>query len=87
MSPVHQNLVLRGISFVCYMYPTIVAEPYFPLAQSCAIALFACCGQDLVLVLLMGLSVATLGLSWVRTDVFQRCISTKLQGIFLVFVP
>ena len=56
-----------------------MAEPHLPLVQSSAMALFACCGQCLVPVVLVGQSEATLGLSCVRLGVYQRYSTTELQ--------
>lgn len=50
------------MSRICCVHPTVVTELLFPLVQLTAMALFACCGQDLFPVLLVGQSVATSGL-------------------------
>ena len=47
-------------------------------------ALFACYGQGLVPVLLVGQSGVTLGLTWVRLGICQSCSSTKLHSILSV---
>ena len=47
-------------------------------------ALYACHGQGLVSVLLMGQFGATLCLSWVKPGVGQSCYRTELQAILLV---
>ena len=48
---------------MCVACPTIVPELHVPSVQLFAEALFACCGQGFVLVLLVGQSGAALGLS------------------------
>ena len=53
----------RGVSYVCRVCSAVVAEPLLPLVQSSAMALFACCRQGLVPVLLVGQLGTTLGLS------------------------
>ena len=66
---------------MCVAYALMfVAEPPFPSVQSFAAALFACCGQCWVPVMLMGQSESALGLSWVRLSVF------KPQATFPVFL-
>ena len=50
----------RGVSYVCWMYPTVVAEPCLLSVQSSILVFFACCGKCLVPVLLVGQSGATL---------------------------
>jgi len=67
----------RGVTYVCH--PTIVAKPCLVSAQSSAMALFACCGQGLVPVLLVGQSGANPGLELSQT----RCLSgMQQQGVF-----
>ena len=51
MSPVHQNWHFRGVSCLCYMCPTVVAEPLVPSVWSSSMAFFACYEQSLVHVL------------------------------------
>ena len=53
----------RGVSYVSYVCPTIVAEPYLPYGQLSTMALFACCRQGLIPVLLVGQSEAPVSLS------------------------
>ena len=48
---------------MCGVYPAIVAEPLLPAVQSSAMTLFACRGDGLVPVLLLGKSGVTSGLS------------------------
>ena len=48
---------------MCCMHPAIMAELCLPSVQSFAMALFACCGQGLVPVLLEGQSGTTFGFS------------------------
>lgn len=45
-----------GVSYVCCMHCTVVAELLLPSVQSSVMTLFACCGQGLVPVLLVGQS-------------------------------
>lgn len=66
MSPVHQNLHLRGVSCVCCMLPTVMTESCLLSFQLSAMPLFACCGQALVPVLLLGQSGATW--AWVELE-------------------
>lgn len=54
MSIVHQDLALQGVSYVCHVYPTVVAKLLLLSVQSSAIALIACCGLSVVPVLLVG---------------------------------
>lgn len=51
-----------GVSYVCCMLPAIVAELPLSLVQASVMALFACCGQYFVFVL-VGQFGATWGLS------------------------
>lgn len=60
VSPLHQNLVFRGVSCACCVCPAIVAVLFSPSVQSSAVVLFTCHGQCLVPVVLVG----HLGLSW-----------------------
>ena len=69
------------------MHPTVVCWALLPLVQSSAVALFACCGQCLVPVLLVSQSGATVSLSLVRPGVCPRCSSTKLKDAFPVLSP
>ena len=76
----------RGVSYMCCLCSILVAEPLLPSVQSSAMAVLSCCGQGLVLVLLVGQSGA-LALSQFRPSICQRCSSTELQGAFLVLFP
>ena len=51
---------------MCCTHPAVVVELCLPSVQSSAMDLFACYGQDLVLVLLVGQSGAVLGFSQTR---------------------
>ena len=51
----------KGVSNVHCMCHSIVSESLLPSVQLSAMALFACCGQGLVPVLLVGQFGATLG--------------------------
>ena len=51
-----------GVSPMCCMPPAVVAEPLFPSVQLSSVALFACLGQGLFPVLLVGQRGATWGL-------------------------
>ena len=62
VSPIYQNLALQGFSYVCCVHPALVDELLFPSVQPSTMALFACGGQGLVPVFLVGQSGATLGL-------------------------
>lgn len=44
----------RNVFYVYCIFPAFVAELLLPSVQLCAVALFACCGQFLVLLLLGG---------------------------------
>lgn len=80
MFPVHQNQALRGISYVCCTYPTTVVESCLPSVQVAALALFVCCGQALVPVLLRGQFETALGLQLGQA----RCLpSTCLLALWL----
>ena len=59
----------------------------FPSVQPSAVALFACCGQCLILTVLVSQTEDTLDLNGVRPGICQRCSSTKLQGTFTVLSP
>lgn len=55
----------NSVSFVHYLYSTIVPEPHLPSVQLTAMAHFVCCGLGLVLVLLRGQFGAIVGhCSW-----------------------
>ena len=82
MSLVYRIWLLRGISFVNYVHPTVVPEPCLPSVQSSAMSVFACYVQNLVPVMLVGQSGAALGLNRVSSGIFQRCSSTELQETF-----
>lgn len=41
--PIPQNMVLHGLSHVCYMCPAVVSCPLSPLVQSYTESPFACC--------------------------------------------
>ena len=77
---IHQNLVLQ-VCLLCVLYTPVVANPLFFFSP------VVCNGSNVkcfVPVLLVGKSEAALGFSLVRTGVFPRCNSCKLQGTFLV---
>ena len=60
---VHWNLVLQGCILMCCIHPVVVDEPLLTLVHLSAGALFACCVQCLVLVVLADQSWAAVGLS------------------------
>ena len=60
---VHQNCYFRSVSSVRCVCPTAVIKLLLPSAQSSEMSLFAYCGQDLVPVLLVSQSGASLDLS------------------------
>ena len=77
-----------GVSPTCVACaPTTVAQLCLSSVQSSAIALFACCGECLVPVLLVGQSGASLRLSCTRPGICQSCCSTKPQYTFFVLSP
>ena len=79
ISPIHQNLALQGyLLCVCCLCVTAVAELCLHLVQLSAVDLYDFCGQDLVSVLLVGQSEATLGLSSLRPNICQSCSHTEL---------
>lgn len=86
-SPFMRTCHLRGISYVCCIYPTFAAEPQeFFFSPVIGMALFTCCGQRL-LVFLVGQSVAALCLIWVRLCVCENCSYTELQDALHVAFP
>lgn len=61
MFPIQQNLVLQSYLLCVFVCPTVVAELLLPSVRSSSVALFPCCGQCLVPILLVDQYVATLG--------------------------
>ena len=72
---------------MCCLCPTIVAQLCLPSVWLSAVALFACCGECLVPVLLVHQCGASLGLSYTRPGICQSCCSTNLQGAFSMLSP
>ena len=70
-----------------FLHPAVVAQLHLPSVHESAAALFACCGQGLVIVLLVGQFRAALDLGWVRTGVCQSCSSSRLQGTLPMLSP
>lgn len=61
--PCSAELDDSGISFMCFSCSAVVDEPLFSSIQSFAVALFSCCEQAFVIMILVGQSGATLDLS------------------------
>ena len=73
------------LSPICVLcLPTIMAEFYLSSIQLSVMALFACCGQDFVLVLLIGQSGTTSCLSWVRPGISSDAVSQNYSTLSYV---